>query len=293
MSSQDDDIPDDKLLTLPGEAISGSDAPSLLAKRANLQHERDFEEFNREMAGDAPPRMLFPWTDPREAKRLEEKHRHEQLKIEQQMREIAERQNRLLLQLDEELAEIEERRKEIDDNAIRLRDGRRVYVDGDRFRDEQGRVITGADEAEAAHQHEYRPDASTWVDKQENERREEEAQKLRRKVLKEKESGEGTPEQQSAQLDANEKAFAEEVQARQSAMNAAPAKVKTASYVPDYGDGDYMAEYQLSSAPAFNGASGSARAAPDKIPKDDDGGAAAQEAKKPVQPFGQAAPKPC
>jgi hypothetical protein len=292
MSSQDDDIPDDKLLTLPGEAISGSDAPSLRAKRANLQHERDFEEFNREMAGDAPPRMLFPWTDPREAKRLEEKHRHEQLQIEQEMREIAERQNRLLLQLDEELAEIEERRKEIEDNAIRLRDGRRVYVDGDRFRDEQGRVLTGADEAEATHQHEYRPDASTWVDKQENERREEEAQKLKRKVLKEKESAEGTPEQQSAQLDSNEKAFAEEVHARQSAMSAVQATSRTASAIPDYGDGDYMAEYQLSSAPAFNEASGIAKAVPDKEPKDDDGEAVRQELKQPTQSFGHAAPKP-
>jgi hypothetical protein len=242
--------------------------------------------------GDAPPRMLFPWTDPREAKRLEEKHRLEQLRIEQEMREITERQNRLLIQLDEELAEIEERRKEIEDNAIRLQDGRRVYVDGDRFRDEQGRVITGADEAEAAQQHEYRPDASTWVDKQENERREAEAQKLRRKILKEKESGEGTPEQQSAQLDANEKAFAEEVHARQSAMNAAQATSRTASAIPDYGDGDYMAEYQLSSAPAFNDASGVAKAVPDKKPKDDDGEAATQELKQAVQSFGHAAPKP-
>jgi len=287
MTSQDDDIPDDKLLTLPGETISGSGASSLWSRRTNVQHERELEEFNRELAGDAPPRLLFPWTELREKKRLEEKHRLEQLQIEQEMREIAERQNRLVIQIEEEQADIERRRKEIEDNALRMQDGRRVYVDGDRFRDEQGRVLIGADEAEAAQQHEYRPDASTWADKQENERRAEEAEKLKQKILKEKESGEGTPEQQSTQLDANEEEFAEKVQARQSEMNAAPARVRTASSSPDYGDGDYMAEYQLSSAPAFNEASGSARTALDKIPKEDDGGAATQEVRKPAQPSGQ------
>lgn len=77
---------------------------------------------------------IFPWTDPREIRRIEE-----------------------------EQARIDTRRREIQDNALRLRDGRHVYVDGDRYRDGEGILLTGPDEAEAARQHELRPDAPAWA----------------------------------------------------------------------------------------------------------------------------------
>jgi len=126
--------------------------------------------------------MIFPWTDPREIRRIEEKRRREQLAYEQTMREISERPERLLLRIEKEQARSETRRREVDDNARRLRDGRRVYVDGDRYRDGEGRVLTGADEAEAAQQHEYRPGASTWADKQNADHQAAQAEQLRQKV---------------------------------------------------------------------------------------------------------------
>lgn len=60
------------------------------------------------------------------------------------MRDTRDRQDRLLLQIEEREIEIGKRRKQIEDNALRLRDGRSVYVDGDRYRDEQGRVDSAA-----------------------------------------------------------------------------------------------------------------------------------------------------
>ena len=41
------------------------------------------------------------------------------------MREISQRQHRLLLRIEEEQGGIDERRREIDDDALRLRNGRR------------------------------------------------------------------------------------------------------------------------------------------------------------------------
>jgi hypothetical protein len=277
MATQDDDIPDDKLLDMPeGDARASS-------LRSNLRYQRQLLELNAELNGTAPPRMLMPWSTPREKAQLEEKHRREQLAYEQQLREIAERRTNLLQQIEEQQAAIAERRQEIDDNALRLRDGRRVYVDGDRFRDGEGRVLTGADEAEAARQHEYRPDASTWAAKQEIDRRAAEVQKLRDKVLADK--GQGTTEQQAARLDGYEKEFTRATEDRQAAMNAAP------SALPDYGSAGSMDAYQLSSAPAFNDASGIVKAAPPK-PKEDDSETVSQETKKPLQIFGQDGMKP-
>jgi hypothetical protein len=268
LGDMDDDDPDDKLLDAP----EAEDSPGSLAssRRANLRYERQLTEFNHEVAGDTLPRMLLPWSTPHEKQRLEEKHRREQLAFEHQLREIAERQERLLEQIEQEQAVIAEKRQEIDDHAIRLQDGRRAYVDGDRFRDGQGVMLTGADEAEAARQHEYRPDASTWTAKQEIERRAAEAQKLHDKVLAE--SGQGTPEQQIARLDGYEKDFAQKAEDRQAAAAAT-----------DYGMS--IDEFQLSSAPAFNDASGIAKAAAPK-PKEDESESVTADAKKPPQPFG-------
>src|ERR1039458_7598384 len=102
---------------------------------------------------------------------------------------IRERQDRLLLRIEEEQREIDKPRKQIEDNALRLRDGRRVYVDGGRKRDGEGRVLTGPDEAEAARQHQYQPDASTWEQKQEIERRAADIKRLKDKILTDREEG--------------------------------------------------------------------------------------------------------
>ena len=157
MTEQDDDIPEDKILETPEQAMPG-DLSRLWAMHSNILHQRDADELTAELAGDAPPRVIFPWTNPHEKQRIEEKRRRELREYERAMLEITERQDQLLVRIEQEQAEIDKRRKEIEDNALRLRDGRRVYVDGDRYRDGEGRLLTGADQADAARQHEYSPD---------------------------------------------------------------------------------------------------------------------------------------
>jgi hypothetical protein len=179
---------------LPEQALPG-DLSRLWAIRSNLLHQHEADELNRELAGEAPPRLIFAWTSPYEKHRIEEKRRSEQLEFEQAMLEISEHQDRLLRQISEEQVRIAERRKEIEDNTLRLDDGRRVYVDGDRYRDGEGRFLTGTDEAEAARQHEYHPHASTWAQKQEIERREKDAQDLKDKIEQDGASGQGTPQE--------------------------------------------------------------------------------------------------
>lgn len=92
----------------------------LRAIRSGLLYERQVDELNRELAGAAPPRMLMPWNDPREIRKVEEKRHREQLAYEQAMSEISERRDRLLLRIEEEQARTDERRREIDDNRLQF-----------------------------------------------------------------------------------------------------------------------------------------------------------------------------
>jgi hypothetical protein len=271
----DDDMPEDEFLEMPVQALPG-DLSRVWAIRSNLLHDREADELSSELAGDAPARMIFPWTNPHEKRRIEENRRREQLAYEEEMLENEQRTERLLLRIDEEQAKIDERRRQIEDNALRLRDGRRAYSDGDRYRDGEGRVLTGADEAEAARQHEYRPGASTWAEKQEIDRRADENQKLKDKILKDGEGGQGTPEQAAQRLDSYEKEFTEKVQTRQDAMDAAATGANDAQPVTDYGSADYMNAfgdgYQISAVPAFTAAASSvSREAIRKLSDDDSG----------------------
>jgi hypothetical protein len=164
------------------------------------------------------------------------------------------RTDRLLAQIEDQQRVVEKRRKEIEDNALRLNDGRRAYVDGNQYRDGQGTLLEGRDRDEAAALHRDNPEASTWEQKQEIDRRAEELKRLKDKVLKDRESGEGTPEEKRQRLSGYEKEFADKIAARQQAMGAA-ATGGANDPVPDYGSADYMAElggeYTISTVPAF------------------------------------------
>ena len=274
MGQDDDDIPEDKPLETPEQAFPGALSP-LWSVRSGLLHQHNADDLTRE------PAILA----------------------------ITERQNRLLRQIEEQQVRIEECRKQTEDDALRLRDGRRVYVDGDRYRDGEGRLLAGADEAEAARQHEYRPDTSTWAQKQDIDRRAADSQRLKDKIEQDRQSGQGTPQeamggrrqtegsmQAAAQrLDAYEKEFVDKVQER------------TPQSVTDYGAPDCMnaldEDTQISTVPAFTAAAGVSREAIRKPGDEDTGSAAAelkQEAiraegeagnKKPPRPFGQGTPK--
>src|ERR1700722_226950 len=95
-------LTEDELLVLPEEALPG-DPSRLRAIRSTEAHERDFDELLLELAGDTSRHlMISPEKDPREKQRREEQHRREQqLAWEQQMREIRDRQDHLLLQIEE------------------------------------------------------------------------------------------------------------------------------------------------------------------------------------------------
>ena len=277
MGQDDGDIPEDKLLETPESSVPG-DLSRLWSVRADLLHQQEIEEINRELAGDAPPHLIFAWSSVVEKRRIEEKRRREQLAYEHEMLEITDHQIRLLHEIEHEQVRLAERRKEIEDNALRLHDGRRVYVDGDRFRDEQGTFLTGTDEAEAARQHEYRPDASTWAQKQEIERREKDAQDLKDKIEQDRASGQGTPQESAQRLDGYEKEFATKVQERADQP------------VTDYGSADYMSalgdDTQISAVPAFTTAASPVSRETIRQLTDDDTGAQTADMKKPAQPFG-------
>ncbi|MGH9663729.1 MAG: hypothetical protein ACRD9L_04820, partial [Bryobacteraceae bacterium] len=87
---------------------------------------------------------------------------------EQELQEYRERSDRLLAQIDQQHLVVEKHRQEIEDNALKPNDGRRLYVDGSEYRDEQGAVLEGRDRHEAAALHNQKPVASTWHDRQKN-----------------------------------------------------------------------------------------------------------------------------
>lgn len=224
-----------------------------------------------EDAGDDQPPMILPWTGHHEVHRIEERRRGERRAHEEALRELSEGQDRLLLRIEEQQAKIEQRRKDIEDNALRLRDGRRVYGDGDRYRDGKGQLLTGPDEAEAARQHEYRRDAPAWAHKQGTDRRAADAQSLKGKILQDRERGQGSPGQASRRLSGYEEEFRDRVEAR-----------------ADSGSADYMADYEVPSVvPAFTAAAiGVTPAHVHKRAKDGSGGASA-EMKQPMRGEGE------
>lgn len=257
----DDDIealPETELLALPGQAIPAGRLTAFFTRRAELLRLHELDVMMLERSGNSVRHFLtFADTDPRLRQRREEYERRRAWLTEQEILQHRQRTDRLLAQIEDQQRAVENRRKEIDDNAIRLRDGRRAYVDGDQYRDEQGRLLQGSDRDEAAAEHRLHPEASTWEQKQEIERRAEELRRLHDNVLKNRESGEGTPEEKRQLLSGYEKEFADKVAVRQAEMGTSAA---SPGAVPDYGSADYMAElggeYQVSTVPAFTSAAG-------------------------------------
>jgi hypothetical protein len=280
MATTEDDldtIPEDKLLALPSEALPGG-LSRLWAIRSNVIHEREVNELALELAGDTSRHlMISPEKDPKEKQRRreEEERRRAWLAYEEAMRGIAERSDRLLARIEDEQREIDKRRKQIEDNALRLHDGRRVYVDGDRYRDGEGRALTGADEAEAARQHQYQPSASTWHQKQEADRQEGEMRNLKDRILKDREEG-IAPEQAGQKLSGYEREYHDKLEKRAAQ---APA---------DFGGADYMADYGVpSTVPAFTQAADPVTRETIRKPADEETGTQTAEMQKTSRPSGQ------
>src|SRR5579871_6248373 len=158
-----DALPEGELMTLPEGAIPPGWLSEFFARRAALVQKRDSNELALELSGDSSIHlMIFRDMDPREKRRRKEEEDRRRLLAEQELQEYRERSDRLLVRIEQEQIAIEKHRKEIEDNALKLRDGRRVYVDGNQYRDEQDRVLEGRDRDEAAALHNQKPNASTW-----------------------------------------------------------------------------------------------------------------------------------
>lgn len=278
MTTHDDDLTDDQLLAMPTEALSPGDLSRLWTARAETIHNRDFNEMIAELTGTSGShRMIFADQDPVAKRRRE----IEAARLAaQDLQDYMDRSDRLLARIDEQERVLAQRRQEIEDKAIKLHDGRRVYVDGNQYRDENGRLLTGIDRDEADALHRGNPQASTWQQKKDIEDRYAEAERLRQKVLQDRDAvsrgGDVTAANQN--LSADEKEFAAQVEA------------KAAQAPTDYGSADYMAaygdDYQMSTVPAFTKAATQTDPPTDKASETE-----TEQTKAAPQPFAQSAPK--
>jgi hypothetical protein len=276
-NDDDEDLTDDQLLEMPTQAMPG-DLSRLWATRAAVIHNRELNELVAELTGaSSSHRMIFPDQDPVAKRQREEEAAR---RAAQEMQDYFERSNRLLARIDEQERVIAKRRQEIEDNALKLHDGRRVYVDGNQYRDENGAILQGSARDEAAALHRGNPQASTWQQKQDIDDRYAEAKRLREKVLHDRDAAErgGDVSAANDKLNADEKEFAAKVEAR---AQRSPTDYGSSDYMAAYGD-----EYQISTVPAFTKAANQTGPQTDKETETE-----TAQTKTAPQPIGQGAPK--
>ena len=248
-----DALPEGELLTLPDGAIPPGWLSEFFARRAALMHQQDSNELALELSGDSSLHlMIFRNMDPNEKRRRKEEEDRRRLLAEQELQEYREHSDRLLARIEQEQLVVEKHRKEIEDNALKLHDGRRVYVDGNQYRDEQGRVLEGGDRDEAAALHNQKPNASTWQDRQKTIDEADELARLKQKVLNDRQEAErgGDVSAANERLSGYEKEFQNDLETTRTEIAAkAPADL-AASYSTDY-MAAYGDEYTISTVPAF------------------------------------------
>jgi len=246
-------IPDGELMALPSGSIPPGWLSEFFGRRAALIHQQDTDELALELSGDSARHlMIFPGMDPKEKRRREEEDRQRALLADQEMQEYRERSDRLLGRIEQQQLVVEKHRKEIEDNALKLHDGRRVYVDGSQYRDEQGRVLEGRDRDEAAALHQQKPNASTWQDRQKTIDEADELERLKRKVLNDRQEAERGGDMSAAndRLSGYEKEFQNSLETTRTDIAAKTPTDLAASYSTDY-MAAYGDEYTISTVPAF------------------------------------------
>src|ERR1700689_3946955 len=124
-----DALPEGELLTLPDGAIPPGWLSEFFARRAALIHQQDSNELALELSGDSSLHlMIFRDMDPKEKRRRKDEADRLRLLAEQELQEYCERSDHLLARIEQQQIAVEKRRKEIEDNALKLHDGRRVYA---------------------------------------------------------------------------------------------------------------------------------------------------------------------
>lgn len=247
-AENDEELTDSELLSLPGESIKPGRLSSFFARRSALVSQRNLDQTWLELSG-APVRrvMLFGEQDPRKRQeREDEERRRAWFAYEREMDAVRAREDRLLAYIGEQQERNRERLEDIERRTIRLRDGRRVYVDGDGYVDEYGRELTGDDHKEARAEHAKHPDAATAQEREAALRQQEELERLRREIeerraaraaandaaLSESERAAKLKTEQEA-LTANEKKFQEIADKSYAAIVSKPDSVADA-YSTDY-----------------------------------------------------------
>lgn len=283
-----DALPEGELLSLPEGTIPAGWLTEFFARRAALIHQQESNELALELSGDSSLHlMIFRDMDPKEKRRRKDEEDRRRLLAEQEMREYRDRSDHLLARIEQQQIAVEKRRKEIEDNALKLRDGRRVYVDGSQYRDEQGRVLEGRDRDEAAALHNQNPNAPTWQDRQKTIDEADELARLKQKVLNDRQEAErgGGVSAANVRLSGYEKEFQNDLETARTEIAAkAPAEL-AASYSTDY-MAAYGDEYTISTVPAFTKAADGQKAADRKETETDD-----PQTQNAPRPVGQIAPK--
>jgi hypothetical protein len=288
---QEDDLdalPEGELLTLPDGAIPPGWLTEFFARRAALIHQQDSNELALELSGDSSLHlMIFRDMDPKEKRRRKEEDDRRRLLAEQELQEYRDRSDRLLARIEQQQIAVEKRRKEIEDNALKLHDGRRVYVDGNQFRDEQGRVLEGRDRDEAAALHTQKPNASTWQDRQKTIEEADELAHLKQKVLDDRQEAErgGDVSAANGRLSGYEKEFQNSLETTRTEIAAKAPTDLAASYSTDY-MAAYGDEYTISTVPAFTKAADGQTPADRKESEADN-----PQTQNAPRPVGQIAPK--
>lgn len=197
-------------LVIPEDAILPENLAEIWARNAATKLKQDLDEFNLEMSEDFHGIRHFTRDDPdgKKAEQKEEEQRRREIylqKLEQfqeTMDDVRERSDRLLERIDREERIARKRLQEDEEKAIRLRDGRRVYVGAKgQYVDEQGRELKGRDRDEARQRQQQSPDATTWAQRKEDAERYENDERMREQVqrFKEKaaaENGKGLSERE-------------------------------------------------------------------------------------------------
>jgi hypothetical protein len=283
-----DALPEGELLTLPDGAIPPGWLSEFFGRRAALSHQQDSNELALELSGDSSLHlMIFRDMDPNEKRRRKEEEDRRRLLAEQELLEYRDRSDRLLARIEQQQIVVEKHRKEIEDNALKLHDGRRVYVDGNQYRDEQGRVLEGRDRDEAAALHNQKPNASTWQDRQKTIEEADELARLKQKVLDDRQEAERGGDMSAAndRLSGYEKEFQNNLETKPTDIAAKTPADLAASYSTDY-MAAYGDEYTISTVPAFTKAADGQTVAEGKVTETEN-----PQTQNAPRPVGQPAPK--
>lgn len=247
-----EDLTDDDILSLPLDSAPGSILTEIWARHATVQSTRNFAQFNRELDDAyAGPRRFTSQAavDRKHAAERDERqilYARAYQQFQETMQDIRDRTDDLLRRIDEQEEVARERLAAIRKRAIVLSDGRRVYVgDHGDYLDEDGQTLAGQDDADARLGHAAHPEAPTWKEKVEAQRRYDEALKMHEDVTRFRdrigsEDGQGLSgeqlkdlaERNAARLEGYEAAFKRTVDARAATMEHLPT---------NYGNADYMA----------------------------------------------------